>query len=168
MSRIEIRPALASDEACIDNLMQLYAYDASGWYPIELQANGRFTLRPVARFWTEANQHPFLIFVDGKLAGFAVVDGEVVDPSSKWNMGYFFIARRYRGQGVGRHTAQQLFAQFRGDWEIYQVIQNTNATHFWRSVISAFTNARFTERELAIGGDHCIQQRFASKPGGRV
>jgi predicted acetyltransferase len=162
MHNLDLRPALANDAICIDNLMQLYAYDASEWYPIELQANGRFKLRPVARFWTEANQHPFLIFVDGKLAGFAVVDGEVVNPTSRWNMGYFFVARRHRGQGVGRRAAQQLFAQFLGRWEVYQLTQNEHAIPFWRSVISAFTGAKFTEHELLIGEERCIQQRFES------
>lgn len=162
MKNIEIISALSSNASCIDNLMQLYAYDASEWYPIHLEANGRFKLRPVTRFWTEANQHPFLIRVNGALAGFAVVDGEVVDPASQWDMGYLFVARRFRGQGIGRLVAQQLFAQFRGRWEVYQLVENKTAIQFWRSVISAYTNAKFTEHELLIGGDDCIQQRFTA------
>jgi predicted acetyltransferase len=162
MNTIEIRPALAADETCIDNLMQLYAYDASEWYPIELDENGRYKFRPVARFWTETNQHPFLIFIDSKLAGFAVVDGEVVDAQSQWNMGYFFVARRFRGKGVGKHVAQKLFAQFRGRWELYQLVANTNAIAFWRKTIAGFASAKIEERLLTIHDDECVQQRFIS------
>jgi predicted acetyltransferase len=162
MNNIEIRPALASDESCIDNLMQLYTYEASEWYPIELEANGRYKLRPVARFWTEENHHPFLIFADSELAGFAVVDREVVNPLSQWNIGYFFIARRFRGKGVGKHVAHQLFAQFRGRWEVYQLIANVNAIAFWRKTIGGFSGAKIEEHLLTIYGDECVQQRFTS------
>jgi predicted acetyltransferase len=162
MSRIDVRTALASDELCLDNLMQFYAYDASEWYPIDLHADGRFKLRPVARFWTDESHRPFLIFVDDKLAGFAVVDCEVVDPLSQWNIGYFFIARRFRGKGVGNHVAQKLFAQFRGRWEVYQLVANVNAIAFWRKTIAEFTKAKIEEHMITIHGDACVQQRFRS------
>jgi predicted acetyltransferase len=162
MNNIEIRPARAADELCIDNLMQLYAYDASEWYPIELEESGRYELRPVARFWTEENHHPFLIFDEGKLAGFAVVDHEVVDPQSQWNMGYFFVARRFRGEGIGKHVAQKLFAQFRERWEVYQLVANVNATAFWRKTITDFVGAKIEERVHTIHGDECFLQRFTS------
>jgi predicted acetyltransferase len=162
MNNIEIRLALATDESCIDNLMQLYTYDASEWYPIELEANGRYKLRPVARFWTEADHYPFLIFVDDKLAGFAVVDREVIDPLSQWNIGYFFIARYFRGKGIGKHVAHQLFAQFHGRWEVYQLVSNVNAVAFWRKTIAGFSGAKIEEHLLTIYGDECVQQRFLS------
>jgi predicted acetyltransferase len=162
MPNIELRPALAADESCIDNLMHLYCYDASEWYDIDLDKTGRYPFRPVARFWTEANQHPFLIFVDSALAGFAVVDSEVVDINSQWSIGYFFIAKCFRGKSVGRYVAQNLFTQFRGRWEVYQLVANKNAIAFWRAIISEFSGGKFEERLLTIHGDECVQQRFTS------
>jgi predicted acetyltransferase len=162
MRKITLQPAHAGDEACIENLMQLYHYDASEWYPLDLEADGRYKFRPVARFWTNVNQHPFLIYVDDALAGFAVVDDEVTETGSQFNIGYLFVAQKYRKSGIGRDVAHQLFRQFRGRWEVYQLTANTNAIAFWRATISSFTNGNFSEHRLAIDDEPCVQQRFSS------
>jgi predicted acetyltransferase len=166
VQNIELRLALATDESCIDSLMQLYCHDASEWYPIDLEADGtlmgRYKVRPVARFWTEANQHPFLIFVDDALAGFAVVDSEVVDTDSQWGIGYFFIVRRFRKRGVGRRAAHELFRRFIGRWEVYELVANVNAISFWRAAIAEFSCGAFKELGLVIHGEACVQQRFST------
>ena len=160
--KVELRAANESDRDCIEMLMQFYHYDASEWIALDVNTHGRYDFRAVDRFWQEPNQFPFLILVDGAIAGFAVVDKDVTDAASDMNVGYLFVLRRFRGQGIGRIAAHRLFAKFRGRWEVYQVEENLDAIHFWRRTIGEFTEGKFDERTLSIDGRNSVQQQFRS------
>ena len=162
VQNVELQVAQESDHDCIDMLMQFYHYDASEWFSLDVAQNGRYAIRSTDRFWQSAGQFPFLILVEGAIAGFAVVDKEVTNADTDFNVGYLFVLRRYRGRGVGRIVAHQLFAQFRGCWEVYQVEQNLDAIDFWRRVIGDFTRGKFDERALMIDGRKSVQQLFRS------
>ena len=135
-SQVNVRAALTSDIACIENMMQFYNYDLSESLSVNFAETGLYDLRPKAQYWLKPQVSPFLIHVDGELAGFAVVDDEVIEPESRYNMGYFFIARRYRKRGVGKQVANKLFAQFAGAWEVYFYTNNPAASRFWNTVIA--------------------------------
>ena len=159
---VELQNAQESDRTCIEMLMQFYHYDASDWISLDVTGNGGFSFRSIDRFWDEPGQFPFLIRVNGVIAGFAVVDKEVTSPEADLNVGYLFVLRRFRGQGVGRTVARKLFARFHGRWEVYQVDKNRAAIHFWRQVIAEFTHGEYRERTLRIDDQDCTQQQFRS------
>ena len=94
-------------------------------------------LQPKTQYWAQHLISAFLIYVDGKLAGFVVVDNEVLAPASQYNMGYFFVARRYRRQGVGRVVFAKLLSMSAGRWGIYHLAQNQSAGRFWRALLGA-------------------------------
>jgi predicted acetyltransferase len=64
--------------------------------------------------------------------------------------------RKYRGQGVGRRAAMELFQRFPGLWQVRQQQTNPHATGFWRSVIPF----PFTERQTSEE----VVQEFDSAP----
>jgi predicted acetyltransferase len=161
-ARIELQIAKAADRACIEMLMQFYHYDASEWISLDVTDSGRFSFRPIDRFWNEPGQFPFLIRADGVIAGFAVVDKDVINPKADFNVGYLFVLRRFRGTGVGRAAARELFTWLHGQWEVYQVDQNHAAIRFWRRVIADFTQGEYVERAIRIDDQNCIQQQFRS------
>lgn len=161
-AEIELRVAQLEDLECIEMLMQFYHYDASEWISLDINQCGRYAFRSIGRFWQQPDQFPFLILVDGAIAGFAVIDKEVMRANTDFNVAYLFVLRRFRGQCVGRLAAQKLFAQFSGRWEVYQVEQNVDAIRFWRRVIGDFTQGNFEERALEIDGRNCVQQLFQS------
>jgi predicted acetyltransferase len=159
---VKLRAATKEDLDCVEMLMQFYHYDASEWISLDVTDNGRYAFRSIERFWQGTDQFPFVILVDGAIAGFAVVDKEVTSAGTDFNVAYLFVLRRFRGQRVGYLVAQQLFTQFRGRWEVYQVEQNVDAIRFWRRVIGDFTQGNFEERALEIDGRNCVQQLFQS------
>ena len=142
--------------------MQFYYYDSSEWFPLLLAENGLFKIRSQSRFWTTPAHHPFHVKVDDQLAGFALVDNDVVDGESQFNIAQFFFARRYRGQGIGRRAATLLFDQFRGRWEVYQLTNNLSAQAFWRQTIASYTHGIFHEVRTVIDSLESVQQRFDS------
>ena len=131
---VKLHKAQEADLPCIENMMQFYIYDLSQWYPNELNANGLYNLRPKVEYWGSPCVTPFLIRANENLAGFAVVDNEIVHPESTYNLGYFFVARRYRQQGIGTTAFASLLRHCPGAWEVYHLAQNASAARFWPGV----------------------------------
>lgn len=152
--------ASPEDLARIEQLMQFYNYDLSEWTPVAFAEEGRYALRPKAPYWAGEAVHPFLIRVGSELAGFAVVDDERVHADSDHNLGYFFLARAYRGRGLAGAAARQLLQRFPGRWEVYHLLANTPAAHFWPGVIRAVAQGEIQHEDRVLHEDPCRLYRF--------
>jgi predicted acetyltransferase len=150
LNDIVVCRATADDLPRIENLMQFYNYDLSEWYPVEFAAHGLYAIRPKQAYWAKPDVVPYKVLVAGHWAGFAVVDDEVVDPASHHNLGYFFVARRYRGLGVGRRLAETILREHAGRWEIYHLEANQAARRFWPRVIERIAGMAPAERGCVI------------------
>jgi predicted acetyltransferase len=144
---LTVTPATAVDEPVLRNLVQLYAYDfaeIAGW---EIPDSGRFPDEIIDGCFSDACRHPFLLRIDGRLAGFAIVDtrSRLTDDPGVRDVAEFFVARPKRGRGVGAEAARILFDRFGGRWEVRQTTRNTAAIAFWRKVIERYTGGRFEE-----------------------
>ena len=97
-----------------------------------------------------------------QLAGldFAIVDAECEHADSDLNLGYFFIARRFRGRGLGSAAVRQLFRLHRGNWEIYHLAANHAAGAFWQRVLAACAVDRLESSARTIHGEACVLFRF--------
>ena len=144
---ITLDPADAAERPVLENLFQLYAYDWSelGW--LDVGPNGRFADPSLSAYWQDDDRHPFLIRVDGRLAGFALVAARsrLTDTAGVFDMAEFFVMRKYRRQGVGFAAASAAFDRFTGRWEIRQRDENVAATAFWRQVIARYTDGKYRE-----------------------
>jgi predicted acetyltransferase len=161
-SQAAVHLALPSEIASIENMMQFYNYDLSESLPINFAATGLYALRPKQLYWSKPGVVPFIVHVDGELAGFAVVDDEVIQPGSQYNMGYFFIARRYRGRGVGKQVANKLFSLFVGIWEIYFYTNNKTAFRFWNTVMAKASARDVVMSAQKIDGEPCTLFSFST------
>jgi predicted acetyltransferase len=144
---LSLRQAELTDAALIGNLFQFYHYDFSELLAGHVAEDGRFRTPALAAYWQDSWRHPWLLHVDEHPAGFALVQrrSRITGDPETWDMAEFFVMRAYRRQGVGSQAALQLFAQFRGHWEVRQIHANPLATHFWRAVIARHTGGHFSE-----------------------
>jgi predicted acetyltransferase len=143
---VALTPAGPEQEPVFAQLMQLYYYDFSELLGVEIGDDGRFPFAHHRSYWSDPRHHPFLIRVDGHLAGFSVVDARSrLTDEPLWDMSQFFVLRRHRAAGVGARAAVATFDMFRGRWEVREVARNTPAQAFWRKVIDRYTGGRFTE-----------------------
>ena len=112
--QIALLPAAASDRAALANLIQLYLYDFSEITGADVDERGCFAYPLLDSYWTEAERYPFLIRVDGNLAGFALVNrySRLLNPFDGHAVAEFFVMRKYRRVGIGRAAAIQLFDRF--------------------------------------------------------
>lgn len=141
----DIVPARFDDKSIVAHLLQLYMYDFSEFAGWDLNDHGRFEYHYLDHYWIEDGRHPFLIRVEGKLAGFAFVRTIEEDGVPEHSMAEFFIMRKYRHTGVGEAAARALFDEFPGTWSISQIGQNVAAQHFWQRVITRYTQGSYTE-----------------------
>jgi predicted acetyltransferase len=159
---IEIERASKDEKLILRHLMQLYSYDFTEFEDIEMDQHGLFHYDYFDHYWTEEKRMPFLVRVDGKLAGFVLVKKEVKNDSSPYFfMAEFFIMKKYRGQGIGQTVAFYFFDHFPGEWQVSEVARNLPAQAFWRKVIGRYTGGKFME-EVMEDGD--VLQVFNSRP----
>jgi predicted acetyltransferase len=157
---IELHAAQRDELETIENLMQFYIYDFSEWLPLKLGDHGFFNIQPKLDYWRNPTTRPFLITVDGELAGFVTVDNETHIVGAEHNIGYFFVSRRFRGQGVAKFVVSTLLNRFPGQWQIFHIDANQPARLFWARVMPDLTGGEFTLHHLPIDGYPCTVYRF--------
>jgi predicted acetyltransferase len=148
--QITLLPAAASEKLALANLAELYHYDLSEVNGADVNENGRFDATSLDAYWTDANCRPFLIRVDQRLAGFALVhrQSRLYQAFNGYSIADFFVMRRYRRQGVGRTAAIQLFDSLPGTWEVSSSADNVPGHVFWRSVVDHYTDGHYAETWL--------------------
>jgi predicted acetyltransferase len=155
---------------CIENMMQFYNYDLSASYPVEFNTNGNYSIASKEDYWSNPRVRPYLIRVADDLAGFAVVDDEVISSRYCHNLGYFFVTRRYQGRGVGTAAFAALLQRFPGTWEVYHLAKNDPAARFWARALRAANVDQLSISNQIIHEDDSFLYRFttASAAAGQV
>lgn len=141
MQDLQLQQAARDDWPCLENLMQFYLYELSRWLPIKLGAQGLYPIQALDDYWRDPATQPWLIRVAGELAGFAVVDRQGCDNPARCNLGYLFVGRRFRRQGIGRQVALQLFERFEGPWQVQHFDANLPARDFWQALLPTLSPA---------------------------
>lgn len=130
MRAVGVVEATIADRPVVRHLLELYQHDLSEFDDRDVDVHGLYSYPYLDDYWVDADRRPFLIDVDGRWAGFALVRlGPPVDISE------FFVMRRFRRSGVGREAALQLFRKYPGEWQLRQLASNASAASFWRSII---------------------------------
>jgi len=163
---VSLVPVTQPSRVALDNLMQLYVHDWSELLSLDVGPDGRFGAPSLDPYFREDDHHPFLIEVDGHLAGFVLVvaRSRITGTVGVHDMAEFFVLRRYRRQGVGLAAAAAAFARFAGRWEVRQRDENVAATSFWRRAIDHFTAGCFQEDRRSDEHWTGLVQTFSS-PG---
>lgn len=159
----------------INNLYPLYLYDLSevaDWGRLIPNQHGLVEPREssartlgeqygtfLTGWWDDPERRlPYIIRVEGKPVGFALVAGQS-DGDTGHILCEYFIARPNRGRGLGRDAAHRLFGMLPGRWQLDVMRSNTPALTFWRNALSPYAE---TLREQPEGDD--IVFRFSTGP----
>jgi predicted acetyltransferase len=146
---LDIIPATIGDKSVLRQLIELYQYDWSGISPdLDVDAHGLYGYDYLDHYWTEKERYPFLVRVNGRYAGFVLVNDYVLVPGNQRSMAEFFVMRKYRRQGVGKRVAFEIFDRLPAKWEVRQVNENTVGVQFWRKVIGEYTGGKYQETLL--------------------
>jgi predicted acetyltransferase len=138
---VEVVPAAAGQEPIVANLLELYSHDFSEVIELQLGPDGRFGYPELPLYWNEEGRFPFLVKVDGCLAGVVLVakGSRIREDPHVWDMAEFFIVRGCRRQGIGSAVAHEIWRRFPGRWEVRVLERNQPARAFWAAAADAFT-----------------------------
>ena len=166
MSTVTLRRAEQQHAATLANLLELYCYDMSAYFPIEVGADGRFGYQALPSYFSQPeSRFAYLMFVDDKLAGFAMAtlgsaassDPDVLDVAE------FFVMRGHRKQGVGARAAALMWNELRGRWIVRVASSNLPGIAFWTRAISHYTRQAAEARTLVLGGMERMVFEFGSR-----
>jgi predicted acetyltransferase len=156
----KVRLALPRDRLPVQRMLELYQHDLSDIWDQDLDAHGEYGYS-LDRFWSNSNEcHAYVATVADRYAGFALVDKAAKVGADAYWMDQFFVLKKYRGRGIGRHLALAVLAALPGQWEIGQMPENHGAQAFWRSVVAACTSGAFEEQIVSVGGWQGVVQCF--------
>ncbi len=164
-NKIKLILASLADYPIIQNMGRFYVYDMSqymggeeGW---AIPENGLYECIDFKKYWEDDNTFPFLVHVDGELAGFVIVDKKGSNSKIDFNIAQFFILRKFKNRGIGRQVAKMCFDKFQGNWEVMVMPKNIGAYKFWKRVIEGYTDNHFKEYNKVIPHlDNCEKVIF--------
>ena len=151
---VEISKVDKADKTVLRNLLEFYCYDFSEYIQIDVNAHGKFEYPYIDSYWSDADRHPYFIKVNGKYAGFILLnrDYKIIQDPTGYVVAEFFVMRRYRRKGIGKTAAQSVFELHPGTWEISQLLSNKEAVAFWHQVVHEYTQGNFTRSEVEQEG----------------
>ncbi|MGA8743722.1 MAG: GNAT family N-acetyltransferase [Terracidiphilus sp.] len=153
--QVDVIQATIEEIPVVANLLELYAHDFSEFHSIEPGPDGRFGYPDLPLYWSESGRHAFLIKVDGKLAGFALIREilPVSGTNSIWDMAEFFVLRAYRRGGAGTKAAKALWRQFPGNWQVRVMRSNGAGLNFWLHAIDEFAGGKVSSSSEEKAGE---------------
>lgn len=133
------------EKALLIRLMELYSYEFTAFSNDDINEYGYYGYDHIDDYWNEKGRFPYLIRVDGKIAGFALIcpHCDYLKETDARCFGEFFVMLKYRRMGIGRQAATQLLNLHRGKWEICYWKNNVLAGLFWKKVVEAYTNGNY-------------------------
>src|SRR5262245_8134929 len=145
---VSLEDAAPSDAPVLANLLELYIHDLSETFLLETGADGRFGYDRLSLYWKEPGRRfPFLIRRGPRIVRFALVprgSPASADPNDL-DVQEFFVLRRYRRLGVGRHAARLLWDRLPGRWIVRVSQGNQGAVRFWAPVIAEYSGGAHAE-----------------------
>lgn len=142
---LEIIQATIADKEAINNLMEKYLYEFSQWELTDVNSSGLYAYEWLDCYFTEKQRFPYILKVDGNLAGFILVSDypEVPEETTDFCLSEFFIMHKYRRMGFGKEAAFYVFNQHKGKWQLKRHPHNKASVYFWDNVVSEYTSGNF-------------------------
>jgi predicted acetyltransferase len=161
LPQLRIDRASAADEPVFMRLFQLYFHDFSDWSGEDVDDQGRFDAWDPGTFAADSGSTAHLLRMDGRLAGFLVVETVDTPGGPMTEFADLFVLRKYRGGGVAMEVVRRMMVGSGHPWLVAVFRRDAQALAFWQK---AFARLPLAVREFpdpgkpqyrffAIGGD---------------
>ena len=162
---IQIIKASLEQKCIIAQLYELYTYEMTYLVDFDINDNGYYGYDDLPLYWQDPHRHPYLVWVNKKLAGFALVQkGSPIETDPDvWDIAEFFIMCKFRKKGIGQFVAKQIWSEFNGSWQVRVWDNNKTAHSFWDTVIEEFVRKPVIPiKRVYQGHDGLLVYRFDS------
>ena len=110
--KTSLQPIDSKEKNILKNMLKTYL--------IEMDPNIDGEYKYLDSYWTDPNRKAFFIVLNIKIVGFVLINKHCILNESGNSIAEFYIEEIYRGKGVGKKAAFQVFDQFLGNWEVRQ------------------------------------------------
>jgi predicted acetyltransferase len=140
---IEWKRAESAQQPVITQLMELYLYEIADILHYDLGTEGRYGCDYLALYWQDSKRTPYLLWIEGKLAGFALVQHLPSEAGNiqSYEMVDFFVVRSWRNRGMAASAAQKLWRMHPGKWQVRCLRDDSKTMQFWHDTISHLTGS---------------------------
>lgn len=152
---IELKRVSSDEKEILRNLLEKYDYEFSQWDLRDVNKLGLYGYDWLDCYWTEEKRHAFFITVDGKLAGFVMInDYPEAKCDTDYSLSEFFVMYKYRRLGVGSYAVKTVFDMFKGKWQLKRHPHNIPSVRFWDKVVSEYTGGNYRVEKTAPGDEY--------------
>ena len=144
-----LEPASISDYPLIQNMAQLYVYDASRELSFSISVDGLYNPKSYRCYCEDSDKVAYVIKVYDEIAGFALINEKGLEKNMDWKVDQFFILAKFQRSGIGKIAAKKIWQLHPGKWEVSVIPENTSALKFWENTVSKFT-ANIFEKETKL------------------
>lgn len=143
---IELKDIAVTDRPILEHLFQYYLYDMSQFSDWPISDDGTFAYpnNLLPPYWESVDHHPYFIVNKGEIAGFSLVRRSPKNDRI-WDMGQFFVLRKFRGGGLGRMAFIKSLNSHQGQWQVRVLPTNQPAYQFWKTTICDIFDGAFSE-----------------------
>ncbi|MDX1641108.1 MAG: GNAT family N-acetyltransferase [Balneolaceae bacterium] len=96
----------------------------------DVNRHGLFGYSYLDHYFMDHCRHPYFILVDGKYAGFVLMNNHSLLKNTDIAIAEFFIMRKYRQQCVGKRVVNQLLDTYPEVTEVSVLSKNKNGLKF--------------------------------------
>lgn len=146
MNNIELKKVELEDREILSNLIEKYDYEFSQYDNRDVNKLGLYGYQYLdCYWWAEEKRWAYFIIVEGKLAGFIMVNDypEVKSRKTKFVMSEFFIMYKYRRLGIGKQAFFKVLNLHKGTWQLKRHPKNKPSVYFWNKVIAEYTKGNY-------------------------
>jgi predicted acetyltransferase/RimJ/RimL family protein N-acetyltransferase len=156
--KVNIQKATINEYPVVQNMARFYVYDLSkecGHISAEwrIPQDGLYESYDMKKYFVEEDHKAYMIKIYDQIAGFVLLNRNVIDRDNNWNMGEFFVLGQYQKQGVGKIAAYTIWSMHPGKWEVSVIPENLLAIKYWERVISSYAGKNFTKALKLINFD---------------
>ena len=135
------------------NLHQKYLYEMTNYYDNEMDEDGNYHYGYFDAYFTEPERKAFLIYSDGALAGFAMINPHsYIGETPDYVLAEFTIFPMFRKKHIGTEAATHILETFRGRWEIKYNEKNAGAKALWNQATAKYqpVKHRYSDVETVL------------------
>ena len=149
---MQLVPVARDEKEILKNLLEEYDYEFSQYTKVDVNPLGLFGYDWLDCYWTDNGRWPYFVKVDGKLAGFVMVnDYREADLDTEYTMSEFCILYKYRRMGIGRLAVYAAFNRHPGSWQLKYHPHNTGSVYFWNRIVGDYTHGNYQRLEAYPG-----------------
>ena len=147
----EIVEAKSAEKNKMYALLQFALYDGSQYIDNDINEDCIFEYNWFDNYFTDTDRLAYFIKDKEKYLGMVLVNENLKFNKNGKSIAEFLILPKYRRNHIGKRVAYDIFAKFKGNWEVEPMENNPIAYSFWHNVIAEYTNNNYIIKKVKEG-----------------